>query len=140
MPDQLEQASTRTRADLVTQKTRLIDQIQTIEAQLTSRRAAMQALRSECLAEGSSGYARYVEADAAYQAWRGRAASARRHLATELTRVKEQLALSHEVGYGERFHRLRGAVRHHRDVTLASGVEPEPADLALWAVLDEVWE
>jgi hypothetical protein len=115
-----------------------------IQAQLTQRQATLEAFREECYQRGPSGRADWFAAKAEHNRWRSRAVGMRRALQDRLTVLRvarqdgHQLRMEAQASHYRRLvAALAVAIDAHRQASAAAGLDPEPHDRALWAVLAE---
>lgn len=85
------------------------------------------------------------EFDPTYREWRSRIDLLMRFFAKRINEAKQACRDRHERVTAQLTTRLRGTVRQlavavyeHRNAVVAAGLAPEPHDLALWDLLDEI--
>ena len=120
-------------------------QVKELEAQSADRRAALDALRAECFAEGPPGKDRYFAEKAAVDEWRVRMRRYRRLIDRRLQQVRAGRREAHVV-HQARNHseartlasKLACAIVEHQRACLAAGITPEVHDRRLWSLLDSL--
>jgi hypothetical protein len=120
------------------------DLMNSLNDELTNKRAERAAFRQECFAQGEEGKQRWFDTEAEYEDWRRRAVGYKRAIEHRLGQTKLARSETH-IAAATVVEQTRGAVRElalaiaeHRRTSLEEGFDAEEHDRRLWAVLEQV--
>lgn len=113
----------------VTQR-ELVEKIQGIDLQLTTKRTELEALRTRLHPEDYRGYRRE------YEDWRSKALKARQAALDDLRRVKAMIHSANVEAREDEASRLYRAISRHRQRVYDAGYEPTEVDRELWDEID----
>lgn len=126
---------------LETERDEIVGHIQSIDAQLVTRKGELETYQSACYAMGPQGKQAYLDALNEYNQWRSKAIGAKRHRVRELQDVKAQIKAANSrtsaTQSTRRYQNLRRAVAAHQEAVMEGGYEATPADEELWSILHD---